>query len=372
MDDSENIDDIEIIYSDDEDDFIHPDQIDDEDFTEEVQEEDTTEVEDVSRLTFAKHTKSVFSSAVSGNQRFAITGGEDDVAYVWDTSSGEILFECTGHKDSVTEVAFNNNDTLIATGDMAGMIQVWSLEEKKLVWCHEGDDLEWLTWHQQANVLICGCQSGDIYVWQIPSGTNKVLSCYDNVPCTSGKLLPNGKQLLASYGNGNVRLWDIKLSKPIWTNSDSEAVNTLNLTPDGLLAITAPSAQVIKLSDGKTIGKVLIESETEIEASLFNTDLDILVTGSLSGQLCIWQLGKFTLRHQAKIDSSVTLLEWGSDNQIYVGTSEGSIYVCDVRSCSLIRALTGHRSDILSMCPFANGKRLLTTSDDGTAKIFEI
>lgn len=366
----EDLGDVEIIYSDGEDDEnISDELIDDEPLD---QDQIEAEVIDISKLTFNKHKKSVFSSAISNDQTLAVTGGEDDVAYVWNTSNGEVVFECTGHKDSVTEVAFNHNSQYIATGDMAGMIQVWSVSEKKLTWCNEGDDMEWLSWHPLANVLICGCQSGDIYIWQIPSGNCKVLPSPGNITCTCGKVLPNGKQLLAGYENGQIRLWDIKEMKTVWTNTDNDSVNTLDINADGSLAITTPGAQVVKLSDGKTIGKVLLEDETEIEASLFNNDLGVIVTGSLSGQLCVWQLGKFTIRHQARIECSVTLLKWGSGSKVFVGAADGAVYVCDVKSGTLIEVLTGHKADILSISTFPDGNTILTTSDDGTAKIFKL
>lgn len=112
--------DVEVIYSDDDEDFTN------DIYNEELIEDDhiETEVVDLSILTFPKHSKSVFSSAVNKNQTIAVTGGEDDAAYVWDVKTGEVIFECTGHKDSVTEVAFNYNDQYIVTGDMSGLIQV--------------------------------------------------------------------------------------------------------------------------------------------------------------------------------------------------------------------------------------------------------
>lgn len=79
------------------------------------------EIKDISKLTFKLHKKSVFVCALSTDESIAITGGEDDVAYLWTVANGEVILECTGHKDSVTEVAFNHDNTLVATGDMGGM-----------------------------------------------------------------------------------------------------------------------------------------------------------------------------------------------------------------------------------------------------------
>ncbi|CDQ82679.1 unnamed protein product [Oncorhynchus mykiss] len=53
--------------------------------------------QDDSELTFSKHTGSVFCVSLDpATNSLAVTGGEDDKAYVWRVSDGEVLFECTG------------------------------------------------------------------------------------------------------------------------------------------------------------------------------------------------------------------------------------------------------------------------------------
>lgn len=102
------------------------------------------------------------------------SGGEDDMAYMFDLNTAEVVLECTGHKDSVTQVKFSYDDKYLATGDMAGLLQVWDVAERKLIWCYECEELEWLLWHHSAHVLICGVHSGEIYMFQIPQGKNKL------------------------------------------------------------------------------------------------------------------------------------------------------------------------------------------------------
>lgn len=363
--------DIEIIYSDgeDEDEAI-------ENVLEEIDlnadENVEVEVVDLSCLTFNKHKKSVFSSDLSQDDQIAVTGGEDDMAYLWRTNDGQVLYECTGHKDSVTEVCFNPDSTYVATGDMSGMIQVWSTKEYKLLWCFEGDDMESLFWHPVANVLFCCCHSGDIYMWQIPQGNCKVFTSPSGSPTSCAKLLPSGKDLLAGYEDGHLRLWNLKETSVEWSNTQMRTVTGLDINKDGTLAIVAPEGKVVKLSDGKIISEILIDGETEIETALFHNEYDIIVTGSLSGVLCVWETGKFVLRHQARIEAAVALLKWGPNGKIFIGATDGAIYVCDVKTCSLVETLTGHKKDILSISVFKDGLKMLSTSDDGSAKIFNV
>lgn len=84
---------------------------------------------------------SVFCGHLNQNGQFAVTGGEDDRACVWNTSNGEILLESINHKDSVIFVGFNFDESLVATGDMSGIIRVWDLNKQCLIWDYSMGDL---------------------------------------------------------------------------------------------------------------------------------------------------------------------------------------------------------------------------------------
>ena len=47
-----------------------------------------------------------------------------------------------GHKDSVTCVSFSHDGTMVASGDMSGIIKVWKLDKMDEIWSFEGSDLE--------------------------------------------------------------------------------------------------------------------------------------------------------------------------------------------------------------------------------------
>lgn len=68
--------------------------------------------------------ESVFCGALNKDAKYAVTGGEDDKAYVWDAKTGDVLLECKDHKDSVIFADFSHDDEYLATGDMNGFVQV--------------------------------------------------------------------------------------------------------------------------------------------------------------------------------------------------------------------------------------------------------
>lgn len=52
------------------------------------------------------------------------------------------LFVSAGHKDSVTCAVFSHDSSMVATGDMSGVIKVWKVDAKEEIWSFEVGDLE--------------------------------------------------------------------------------------------------------------------------------------------------------------------------------------------------------------------------------------
>jgi WD40 repeat protein len=100
--------------------------------------EDMEVIVDDSIQGFFLHTSSLYSVALYDN--WVATGGGDDLGYLWDITSGEMIMKLDGHTDSVTNVAFSNDGAYLATGGMDGQVRIWSVREKKLVVALEAGD----------------------------------------------------------------------------------------------------------------------------------------------------------------------------------------------------------------------------------------
>ena len=82
-------------------------------------------VEDISLQHFETHNASVFVVASHPTQPLAVSGGEDDLGYIWDITDGEVIVKLTGHSDSVTSAAWSADGEMISTGGMDGKVRVW-------------------------------------------------------------------------------------------------------------------------------------------------------------------------------------------------------------------------------------------------------
>ncbi|XP_031771047.1 angio-associated migratory cell protein isoform X1 [Apis florea] len=369
---------------------------------EDVMEEDPSEGDAI--CVFTGHKRgSVFCGTLSKNGKLAATGGEEDKAYVWDTSTGEIILDCTGHKDSIIFSAFNYDESYLATGDMSGLIQVWKVADKIKIWDYNMGDATWMMWHIAANVLLAGSVDGEIYMWKIPDGDCKVLQGY-GCRAEIGAIFPDGKRVAIGYEDGIVRILDLKTNSVLSfissTYGHSHTITTIDCHSDNNLILSAAV-------DGKTIistsntGKIVSilqnlnnneknnvindqdagnseenkEINNWVETAVFCKDptFQVAATGTVNGEIFIWDISKQMLRQKITQESGISKLVWkGNTSVLFSAGLDGILRCFDGKSGQCLRTFVAHTADILDLYISENGEKALTTSDDFTARIFDI
>ncbi|XP_077176767.1 angio-associated migratory cell protein [Paroedura picta] len=354
--------------------------------------EEGMEAQDDSEVTFSKHTASVFCVGIDPKTNtLAVTGGEDDKAYIWHLNDGELLFECSGHKDSVTCAGFSHDSTFVATGDMSGLIKVWRVDTKEEIWSFEVGDLEWMEWHPQAHVLFAGTADGNSWMWKIPGGDCKTFQG-PNCPATCGHVLPDGKRAVVGYEDGTVRFWDLKQGSSLHVLKGQDGhqgpLTCLASNKDGSLVLTGSvdcHAKLVNSATGKVVFVFRAESivpkpsageaeeaeSNSVESLGFCNVMPLAAVGYLDGTLAIYDLATQTLRHKCQHESGIVQLLWEENSPVvYTCSLDGAVYLWDARSGKLISEYRGHSAEILDFALNKDASVVVTTSGDHQAKVF--
>lgn len=173
-----------------EDDYMEAESKDDDndiglDEEETLEDANLEEFADDSIQGFFEHHEPVYAVAIHPiDQSMVCSGGGDDVAYLWNMSTGETLCKLKGHSDSVVSVSFSVDGNYIASGGMDGKVIVSSTADGQLTCELEGPDevtvyivsivaqltTQFLCWHPRGPVLVAGSADGSLWMWSLPDG----------------------------------------------------------------------------------------------------------------------------------------------------------------------------------------------------------
>ncbi|KAI0217797.1 Angio-associated migratory cell protein, partial [Lamellibrachia satsuma] len=264
-----------------------------------------------------------------------------------------------GHKDSVTCVTFSHDSSLVATGDMSGLVKVWSVEKREEVWSFEVSDLEWLEWHQGAPVLMAGTADGDVWMWKIPSGDCKTFQGH-GCACGTGTILPDGKRACTGYEDGTLKVWDLKAGTPLRTvtvqGCHTDTVTCLACHHDNVIVATGSTdgmAKLVNSVSGKVIKSFPARSMNVVcmiikATFLFVYRQNFIAIGTLDGNLGLWDVSTHVLRHQCKHEAGIVRLWWDTVAPfIYACTLDGVVHLWDSRNGERVAQWFGHTDGIL-------------------------
>ncbi|XP_014479534.1 PREDICTED: angio-associated migratory cell protein [Dinoponera quadriceps] len=350
------------------------------------------------------HASSVFCGCLSQNGELAVTGSKEDLAYIWDTTTGNIVLKCTGHTDSVIFAEFNHDDNYLATGDMKGLIQVWS----KNVCCSQFyiDELHWMKWHHSANILLAASENGEIYMWKLPKGQCKIFHGNGTI-VESGAIFPDGKSIVVGCRDGTIRIIDLKEGTVMATIPNNQGHSSLvtdidchmnnklfiSVSTDGKTILsTAHNGKIICVlqdlqsempskeddnADDQQEGQSESHKENWAETVSFCKDpaIPLAATATVNGELFVWDISKQVLRHKIdlQIMDTLTKVRWkGNTSILFVAGLDGVTRCIDAKTGKCLQIYKGHKKAILDLHISQNEQRLLTVSDDSTARVYDI
>ncbi len=114
----------------------------------------------------------VLDADISVDLRRVALGGPDRTLRVYDSASGELAFEGSGHTDWVTAVAFSPDGVLVASGDRAGGVfvrEALSGEEFHRLPALDGGVTS-LSWRADSMVLAAAGEGGKVALFEMENG----------------------------------------------------------------------------------------------------------------------------------------------------------------------------------------------------------
>ena len=125
------------------------------------------------RIEFLGHSEKINSVDMLPNGRVAITGANDFIAYVWDTASGQVIYQFN-HTSRVSKVALDAYGRYAFSADSMKGAHIWDLKTGKLVTDLKGTKRQEIfssvRFSKDGQLMLTGAASKKVSVWEVATG----------------------------------------------------------------------------------------------------------------------------------------------------------------------------------------------------------
>jgi WD40 repeat protein len=285
----------------------------------------------------------VLCVAISPDGSRVAAGRNDHTTTVWD-ASGKELFTLAGHTGTVQSLAFTPDGTTLASGADDNAVKLWD--------------------------VATGTEAKSVPVRKF-AGTVAFAA--------------DGRTLLTA-GADMLTLWDARTGEELATlkKEGDPYLSCAAISPDGQTVATTHSEHddttgTIELWDVARQRKgELKRRHGIIRALAFSADGTRLASGCSDGIVWVWDARSGSpLRTRRAVPGGVNSLAFTPDGtRLAVGCGvygrEGSVYLLNVESCSLVAVLPGHTDEVLGVAVSGDGNTLVSGGRDGTVRLWNV
>ena len=301
-----------------------------------------------------------FGTVFSPDGRLFCVGGTGNDAQLWRIGSNGVPVKVGQPIKNVSALAFSADSSKLATGNLAGDVQIWStttLDE------------------------IAGWKLRDAEVWEVEFTLDGTRLLVGSAP-GQGELDARYKVSAWSLGKGGD---SPKLVSEAELNATVPAVA---FSPDGkrMVAHGGPTSptELWDVATGKLIAELKADragslSEMLLGVALFSSDGRFILTDEIDGRPRVWDgtTGKLLSTLSGYVHNrkqvAISSLAFSPDgNQIItVGERIPVVRIWDTRSGQELWSLKGHSAPVVAAQFSKYGGRVVTASQDGTTQVWD-
>lgn len=224
------------------------------------------------------HVGRVCSAAIGPKSHHILATGGDDAdkaVNVWRLGRPANIYSMEGHSSSVTCLAFDANEELLASGSEGGSLAVFDLSRGRLTRRLQGHmaGVACVSYHPFGELIVSGSSDTNVKVWDVRQKSCIQTYRGHGAAVTAVRFSPDGKWVASGGRDGRVLLWDLVTGRQLHAfrthpgdahDSSGGEVVDLAFNPCEFLLACATKERSIRLFDLDTFDAV---AQTPSEAS---------------------------------------------------------------------------------------------------------
>jgi WD40 repeat protein/serine/threonine protein kinase len=327
-----------------------------------------------------QHRGPVRAVALSLDAQVALTGAEDGTARLWSTRTGQPLADPLVHSLAVNDVAFSPDGRIALTGSDDGTARLWDAATGKRLGVplvHQSP-IRSVAFSPDGKHILTGCEDGQSYLWDpaLEGRAGIALAPESRSRILAAACSPDGELVLTGDDKGVVRIWDARTGGPLgqpWTHP--QPVHAVAFSPDGnsILVGTWMQARLYDAATTAPRGAPLIHQNGFVRAVAFSPDGKLALTGGDDSFAWLWDtttgqaVGK-PMVHQ----KSVSAVAYSPDGRTVAIAVDTDVQIYETPATAPPGRPLKHPGAVRSLLYSPDGKILLTRSDDGRARLWDV
>ncbi|MBX7169057.1 MAG: serine/threonine protein kinase [Pirellulales bacterium] len=180
------------------------------------------------------HHLNVHSVALSPDGRFLAAANQD--IQVWDTTDWNLVATLKGHSAAVPALKFSPTSTLLASGDVHGVIKLWEVPFDKpcVTLPPQSQDVRALCFSPDGKRLAWVGHEPTVTLWDLVAQRQQLVLAGHTARLTAVAWSPDGRTVASSGDDNVVRLWDPDTGRELLAlPGHTQRVDHLVFSPDG-------------------------------------------------------------------------------------------------------------------------------------------
>jgi len=200
----------------------------------------------VLKTSLAPNSAHINAVAVSPDNRYIVTGGDDGIARFWDIDRG-IMLRYLEHSQGIYTITISPDGRHMLCGskkaptsEKPGVIWVWDFElgvELRALEGHKGH-VTALAMTADSRYILSGGQDGVVHLWDLETGTLLKTMTGHKTSINMIHITTDGQHVITGSTDGTVRAWLLRGGVLLQSTTTTENVHSMVVTPDGRQVIT--------------------------------------------------------------------------------------------------------------------------------------